>query len=233
MREWVRDRAAVLTAAATARDAAEAYGRVAKRQAYLRDSLSSVLPSSGGADLAPMLRDAFRTLRQLDQQAAERAAAAERVTRAAKNLTDAKRARHVIDERGRHWVAEWEPVAERLGLPPDADPNATTDLLAIWLDLDKELDRERGFQGRLTEMRGAIDEHDAVITALAKRLEVPVTETLVTDLAERRRHAEKVAAEQTRLERAGAEHAEAIVGHQRAEAAAEAQLSALRKSAGV
>jgi chromosome segregation protein len=232
MREWIRERAAVLAAGASARAAEEAYGRLIERHNKLWARLAAVLSPGDKADLGMLLRDATRKLRALDQEAMQRTTAANRAAKAAKDLSGARRDREALDQRITRWADEWAPVADRLGLPSGADPHVATDLLAIWSELDKELDRSRELQTRLTDMRMAIDQHNDAVAALAKRLDVSVTETIVTDLAERRREADIVEAEQARLQQARAEHEDIMTGYQQTEAKAAAELAVLRLAAG-
>ncbi len=233
MREWVRDRADVLAAAAAARAAEEAYGRLREHHARLRARLAALLPPGDGAGLAASLLEATRALRALDQRAARRDAVSERVARAAGDLDAARREHEALARRAAAWRDEWAPVAARLGRPADADPHVATDLLAAWSELDKELDRLRELQTRLGDMRVTVDHHDASLAALAHRLDAAVTPTLVPELVERRRRAETVVAERDRLQRERATLLGAVAGHRRSEAEADAALAALRRAAGV
>ena len=228
MREWLRDRGATLTAIGAARDASAAHARLVDSEAALRARLLACLPVETPGDLASLLRDATQRLRQLDEAATGRIRATERVAAGAHAASEAQRICDAAQQRVRDWEGEWVPVAGRLGLPPGADPSVATEVLATWSEIETGLDRWRGFQGRLRDMRGAIDEHDSATEALARRLGLLASTTLATELARRLLSATRASAEQTRLQADRSAREKEKVGHARAEADAEADLEALR-----
>lgn len=91
-------------------------------------------------------------------------------------------------------------MAQRLGLASGADPSLATEVLATWSEIETGLDRWRAFQGRLREMQDAIEGHDAATDALARRLGLLASTTLVTELARRLSDTKRASAEQARLE---------------------------------
>jgi len=233
MREWVRDRGAMLAATTIAREAAADHGRRKEQEAALRARLAVQLPPGNGDELPALLRQGTQRLLRLDTQKAERLSALGRAAKAEKELTKAWRAHETAVQIASGWAAEWAPVADRLGLPPGAEPAIATELLATWSELDKELDRWRGFQDRQMEMRTAVDAHDAALTTLAGCLGLAVSDTLLADLVRRERAAEGVRTERARLDKGRAARVEAVAGHADAVASAEADLEALRRAAAV
>ena len=129
MREWVRDRALVLAAAKDAHNAAADHGRLAEQEATLRRRLSQLLPAGSGDEFAGLLRQGTQRLQQLDVERAGRLNAAARAEKARKDLAKASREQVVVATDVASWVMEWTPVADRLGLPPSADPALATELL--------------------------------------------------------------------------------------------------------
>ena len=233
MREWVRDRAAVLTAATTAREAATNHTRLAELAAALKARLSAVLPQGNEDELVDLLRQGTRRLLQLDTQKAERLAALGRAAKAEKELTKAQRAHATAAQAASDWTTEWAPVAHRLGLASGTEPAIATELLATWSELDKELVRWRGYQVRQTEMRTAVEAHDAALAGLAGRLGLAVSDTLLADLVRRERTAEEVGTDKARLDGDRAARVNAVAEHAKAMAGAEADLEALRRAAAV
>ena len=229
MREWMRDRSAVLTAIGAARDAAAAHARLMEDEAALRARLLACLPMQTPGDLVSLLRESSQRLRQLDEAATRHVRATERIAAGAHAISEAQRTRDAAQQRVRDWEGEWVPVAQRLGLPLGAHPSLATEMLATWSELETGLDRWRGFQGRLRDMQDAIDGHDAATDALARRLELPVSTTLATELARRLSDTTRASAEQARLEADRAAREKQRAGHARAEAEAEAELAALRR----
>lgn len=231
MREWVRDRALVLAAAKDAHKAAADHGRLTEQEATLRTRLSQLLPPGSGDGLAGLLRQGTKRLQQLDAQRAERLAAVVRAEKAGKDLAKARREQGVVADDASDWMVEWTPVADRLGLPPSADPALVTELLTTWGELDKELERWRGFELRVTEMREAAEAHDSALAGLAARLDLPLSETLLRELVQRSHSATEAGTERTRLGEARSKRVDAMAASVQAETDAMETLTVLRRAA--
>lgn len=231
MRDWVRDRALILAASRDAHKAAADHGRLTEQEAALRESLSQLLPPGSGDGLTELLRQGTKRLQQLDAQRAERIAAAVRAEKAGKNLAKARREQGVVANDASAWVVEWTPVADRLGLPHSADPALATELLTTWGELDKELERWRGFELRVTEMREAVEAHDTALAGLASRLDLPLSNTLLHELAQRSLSAAKIETERTRLGEARVKRVDAIAASIQTETDAMETLTVLRRTA--
>ena len=233
MREWVRDRALVLAAATAAHKATADHGRLVEQEAALRARLSQQLPPGSEDGLADLLRQGTKRLQRLDAQRAECLAAAVRAEKAGKDLAKARREQGVVANDVSAWVVEWTPVADRLGLPPSADPALATELLTTWGELDKELERWRGFEFRVTEMREAAEIHDTALAGLAARLDLPLSETLLRDLVQRSLSAAEAGAERTRLGDARVKRVDAMAASVQAETDTMEALAVLRRAAAV
>ena len=233
MREWVRDRALVLAAATNAHKAAADHGHLAGQEAALRERLFHLLPPGSEDGLTGLLRQGTKHLQQLDAQRADRLAAVARAKKAGKDLAQAHREQGVVANAALAWMVEWTPVASRLGLTSSADPTLTTELLTTWGELDKELERWRGFELRVTEMREAAEAHDIALARLAARLEMPLSETLLRELVQRAHSATEVGTERTRLSEARVMRVEAMAASVQAKTEAMEMLSVLRRAAAV
>lgn len=194
MREWVRDREDAIAAIASSRTAAQALTLLSQRRASLRAALCAFLPEQDGDYLVPLLQQAGRLVQSIDQ----RIAAAARVGKTEDALTKARQVLGAIDVSARDWAREWFPIAHGLALRPDDDPAGTTDLLALWSTLDKALAEWEALQARRADMTAAIGRHDELAAALAARLALPVTDTLIPEQTDRLRRAEDVLAEMVR-----------------------------------
>ena len=233
MREWVRDRALVLAAAKDAHKADSDHGRLAEQEAALRARLSQLLPPGSDDGLAGLLRLGTKRLQQLDAQRAYRLAAVGRAEKAGKDLAKARREQGLVANDASAWAVEWTPVALRLGLPPSADPALATELLTTWGELDKELERWRGFEMRVAEMREAAAAHDAALAGLAARLDLPLLDTTLRELVQRSLSAAEARAERTRLAEARVKRVDAMAASVQAETDAMEMLSVLRRAAAV
>ena len=231
MREWVRDRALVLAAATAAHMAAADHGRLVVQEAALRARLSRLLSPSSEDELAGLLRQGVKRVQQLDALRTERRAAVGRAEKAARDLAKAHREQAAVARDVSAWLMEWTQVADRLGLPPSADPTLATELLTTWGELDKELARWRGFEVRITEMRVAAETRDAALADLAARLDLKLSDTLLRELVQRLDSAAKAEAERTRLvgERVG--RMDAIAASVQSETDAMEKLAVLRRAA--
>ena len=233
MRDWVRDRALILAAVREAHKAAADHGRLKEQEAELRARLTQMLSPGSGDGLAELLRQGTKRLQQLDAQRAECVAAAARAEKAGRDLAKARHEQGVIANDASAWMVEWTPVADRLGLPPSADPALASELLTTWGELDKELERWRGFELRMTEMREAAKAHDASLARLAARLDLTLSETLLRELVQRLHRATEAGAERSRLEGARVKHVTAIAASVRAESDMVEALAMLRRAAAV
>ena len=206
MREWVRDRADALAAIASVRVAAQTLAAVSQRRRSLLTALFAFLPDQVGELLAPSLLQAARIIASADQ----RAAAVVRVATTEQTLLSSRRAIDVLNATARDWAQEWRPIAQRLALRPDDDPADTTELLLLWSRLDKSLGEWGLLQARCADMGAAIERHDTAIAALAARLSLPATDTLIPEQMERLRRAEHARDETARSDQARDERACAV-----------------------
>ena len=233
MREWVRDRALVLAAATAAHKAAADHGRLAEQEAALCARLSHLLSPGSDDRLAELLRQGTKRLQQLDGQRADHFAAAGRAEKAKKDLGKAHREQGLVADDASAWMVEWMPVADRLGLPSGADPALATELLTAWGELDKELERWRGLEIRVAEMRDAVEAHNAALARLAARLDLPLLDTLLRELVQRSHSATEAEAERARLDEARMKRVEAMAASVQAETDATEKLAVLRRAAAV
>ncbi len=233
MREWVRARDAVLSAARTAAEAERQHAVVAALHAALALQLRTVMPGAEASTVADLQQEAARRLKALDASA-ERYAEAERdAKRTARSLVDARAELAAIDTAQGRWQEDWAPIATRLGLPATSGTEGAAETLALWTAVETKLSNWSDSEGRILAMSDALDAHEAVLAALAGRLGVPVSDGLVTELAGRLDAAQHVRTEQARLTKEHDDLVEAIAAHRGAVVAAEGELDALRRQAGV
>lgn len=229
MREWVRDRANVLTAIASARTAVQTLGTISQRRDTLRTALTAFLDEPYGEQLAPPLLRAARLVELADK----RDAVVRRLCTADAAVAIARKALDAFDGGAREWDQAWHPIAQRLALRPGEDPADTTELLSLWSRLDTSLGEWDVLQERVTAMDDALNQHESAVAVLAARLGLPVTETLISEQVERLRHAEHARNEAARVTSGRAERCTARDTLRRAADHAADRLKRLRQQAGV
>jgi uncharacterized protein YhaN len=135
------------------------------------------------------------------------------------------------------WQREWSTAVAALGLPADAAIDTAEAALAAWARIAEAVPAWRTDEGRIAAMNASIEAFTADLHAVLARLDEPVTDEPVPVIAARlgRRLAEarKAASDAAELAKQTVAHQQAATDAINAGAAAEADLVALRRIAGV
>ena len=233
MREWVRDRAAVLAAAKRAEETARKHGRLAARRDELMRRLRAALPAgTEAADLAALRASATRRLKAIDADLSKLGKLQDAATRGAIDADKARNAVQSIERQTADWLARWTPVAARLGLAPEEEMAAATETLSRWAGLEADLGSWETLCQRVDEMTNSIDTHDAALAAVAVRLGMAVDDPLPI-LTRRLQAAQAADTDLKRLSQDRSALIEKIASHERDGQDAVVVLASLRRRAGV
>lgn len=231
MRDWLRDRAAVLAASDVEAQAWRALDTVRDRRARVLGPLQALLPDVAGG-VGSLLQAARRQLQALDAATAAHATARAEAAAAQATARKAEDNLRAIDAQFATWKTQWQAVAPRLGLPPTASTGDAAVALGLWSEIEDQARAARAASDRISEMDAAVSRHDAAQASLAARLGEPASDGLLPRLSERLAAAHQAGAVRRGLAAEQASVMGRIADHRQALDHADARLTILRDAAG-
>jgi uncharacterized protein YhaN len=239
MRDWVRQREAVLALLAGAEEAARRLAEARARHAAAWSPLATALPeqaSAAGGRLADLLRDAGLICAGRERADKARADAHTRLEAARAAADKAARVLAKLADELVAWRGGWAGVTADLGLPAGASAEDGKLALELWTDIDKAAAKWREAEDRIAEMTTAIEGFAALAATVTRRLSPDLADSDVHDavraLAARLAETRLVAAERARKLKERQTAQAAVAKASAAHAAAQATLDGLRALAG-
>ncbi len=238
MREWLRQRDAVLALLAREDEARRKLAVVAARHAAVLAALAAQLPGQPvPARLADLLRAATLVCAERERADAARAKALARADEARAAADKTARALAKLEREWVAWRAEWAPVAASLGLRPDASAEDGKQALDEWDGIERLCAEVREAENRIADMTLAIDGFVGLAADLARRLAPDLADSdphdAVRSLAARLAETRAAARERDRKRKERQQVRERLAAAALAHDAAETRLAGLRTLAGV
>jgi chromosome segregation protein len=240
MRDWLRERAAVLALRAVEQEARRKLAALTQRRNAALSALAPLLPAEAAraADsLADLLRAATLICAERERADKARAQAQAQAEQARAAVEQAARALAKLAGERAAWRAAWAPVAASLGLAENASADDGKQALDLWNDIDLHRREWRAAEDRTAQMTLAIDGFEAAVMDLARRLAPDLAgadaHDAVRGLAARLAETRGAAAERDRALKAQKQVREALARAAAAHETAEKTLDGLRALAGV
>jgi uncharacterized protein YhaN len=236
MREWLRQRVAVLAHLTREDDARRKLSAITARHADAFAALAALLPESAaqaGDRVSELVRAA--TLICVEREKAEAA-----LSKARASADDARAAAEAaartlakLNREQDEWRAAWAPIAATLGLRDDAAAEDGKQALEDWNRIDILCRDWRAAEDRVGQMDAAISGFEAAAAPLAGLApDLPDPHALVRTLAERLALTRAATTERARIAKERAETQKRLAAAADAHTGAETTLASLRALAG-